>query len=275
MLEVPVRQYKEYSLWQKADRARRLAEWLAAQKERGLTLTGFVHAHTQCAAAQLGLELIEELPNTRVEPHYDTYRLFFDNEHIDFAQAVALQYYLFTVYFGVLRAALRMPPQHRKLYIAMDRFPGAGTGDAEPGELIPQTQGAKFVEYSRTRSKTGMEILEKNNSENIESTFGSIDWWKRRENDPWNEGKSHPHFVLPDWLAAAAIIRNFREDFVAANPSGNVIADALEELHDVFKTFEFWSMDANVLPHIRANEKLWEVPDDAREFILARAGCAE
>ena len=69
LLEPPVKQYKEYSRKQKADRADRLAAWLAAEREDGLRLTGFVQAHTQRAAAELGVELIEELPDTRVEPH--------------------------------------------------------------------------------------------------------------------------------------------------------------------------------------------------------------
>ncbi len=96
-------------------------------------------AHTQVAAATIGLELIEELPNTSVERHYDTYRLYFDDEYIDFAQAVALEYYFFTISFGILRAGTRIPPKHRKLFLAMDRFPGAETNDAEPGEPIPPT----------------------------------------------------------------------------------------------------------------------------------------
>lgn len=274
VLELPIKQYKDYNSRQKADRARQLSEWLTSQKRLGLILTGFVHAHTQLAAATLGLELIEELPGTRVECHHDTFRLFFEDEYIDFAQAVALEYYFFTISFGILRAATRIPPEHRKLFVAMDRFPGADTNDTEPGESIPPTQGAKFVEYIQTRSKTGMGLLERNKSINLEGNLGSLDWWKWRNSDTWNKGKNHPHFVLPDWLAAAAIAREFRDDFIASFANqriGHEAADALEELYDVFKTFDFWSMEGNVLSHIRADEKLWNVPDDAREFILTRA----
>ena len=92
--------------------------------------------------------------------------------------------------------------------------------------------------------------------------------------DTWKEGKSHPHFVLPDWLVAAAIAHDFYGDFVAnfaKERIGVEAADALKELYNVFKTFDFWSMEGNVLSHIRAAEKLWNVPEDAREFILARA----
>jgi hypothetical protein len=274
VLQFPIKQYKDYKRKQKADRARQLAEWLIAQKKLGLVLTGFMHAHTQVAAATLGLELIEELPNTRVERHHDTYRLFFSDEYVDFAQAVALQYYFFTISFGILRAATRIPSEHRKLFVAMDRFPGADTNDAEPGEPIPPTQGAKFIEFVRTRSKTGMGLLEENRSINLESNLGSLDWWQWKGEDTWNKGKSHPHFVLPDWLAAAAIAHEFHDDFVETfdnERNGVEAAEALKELYDVFKTFDFWSMDSSVLTHIRAAEKRWNVPDDARDFILARA----
>jgi hypothetical protein len=112
----------------------------------------------------------------------------------------------------------------------------------------------------------------------IESNFGSLDWWNRKDEDIWNKGKSHPHFVLPDWLAAAAIANQFYDDFVATFENeriGSETADALKDLYNIFKTFDFWSMDGNVLPHIKAAEKLWSVPDDAREFILERAESSE
>ena len=278
MLQLTVKQYKDYNPRQKAARARQFAEWLIAQKELGLVLTGFVHAHTQVAAATIGLELIEELPNTSVERHYDTYRLYFDDEYIDFAQAIALEYYFFTISFGILRAGTRLPPKHRKLFLAMDRFPGAETNDAEPGEPIPPTHGARFIEFVQTRSKTGMGMLENNRSIDLECRLGTLDWWKWKDEHTWSRGKSHPHFVLPDWLAAAAIAHDFHDDFVATFKQERIgieAADALEELYKIFKKFDFWSMDANMLPHIRAAEKLWHVPDDARDFILARAESSE
>lgn len=274
VLKLPIKQYKDYDRRQKADRARQLAEWLTIQKGLGLVLTGFVHAHTQLDAATLGLELIEELPGTRVERHHDIFRLFFEDEYVDFAQAVALEYYFFTISFGILRAAMRIPPEHRKLFVAMDRFPGAGTNDASLGKPIPPTQGAKFIEFIRMRSTTGVGLAEQNKSINLESTLGSLDWWKQKKNHAWSKGKNHPHFVLPDWLAASAIAHEFRDDFIATFPNkgiGNETADALDELYHVFKTFDFWSMDGNSLLHIRAEKKLWSVSDDARKFILARA----
>lgn len=274
VLKLPIKQYKDYDRRQKAGRARQLAEWLTTQKELGLVLSGFVHAHTQLDAATLGLDLIEELPGTRVEHHHDTFRLFFEGEHVDFAQAVALEYYSFTINFGILRAATRIQPKHRNLFVVMDRFPGADTNDTEPGKPIPPTQGAKFVEFIRTRSTTSIGLAKENKSINLKSKLGSLDWWKEKDSHDWNKGKNHPHFVLPDWLAASAIAHEFRDDFIATLQNeriGNETADALEELYDVFKTFDLWSMDGSVLSHIRASEKLWSVPDDAREFILARA----
>jgi hypothetical protein len=274
ILDLPVKQYKDYKSNQKADRARKLAEWLTTQKRLGLVLAGFVHAHTQIDAATLGLDLIEELPFASVEPHYDTFRLHFDGEHVDFAQAVALGYYFFTISFGILRAATRLPPAHRKLLVAMDRFPDADTNDAEPGKPIPLTQGAKFIEYFCTRSKTGVGIAEENKSIGIESNLGHLAWWQQKGSSTWNKGKSHPHFVLPDWLVTSAIAHEFRNDFVATFSKeriGNETADALEELYDAFKTFDLWSMDGSVLSHIRTTERLWTIPNNAREFILARA----
>ena len=38
ILALPVKQYKDYNKKQKADRARRLCEWLSAKKELGLVL---------------------------------------------------------------------------------------------------------------------------------------------------------------------------------------------------------------------------------------------
>jgi len=274
VLGVPVKQFKNYKRKKKADRARRLSQWLATEREQGLVLTGFVHAHTQVAAATLGLELIEELPNTHVDRCGDAFRLFFGDEHIDFAQAVALGYYFFTISFGILRAGTRIKPEQRQLFIAMDRFPGADTEGAKPGQRIPPSQGEKFIEFVQRRSRTGIGIAENNKSINLSYRLGTLDWWKKKGGTTWRKGKTHPHFVLPDWLAASAIAREFGEEFVATFPNektGNEAVEALRELHTVFKTFDFWSMDANVLQHIRADEGLWRVPADAREFVISRA----
>ena len=274
VIQFPIKQYKDYKPKQRAKATRQFAEWLTAQKKQGLKLIGFMHAHTQIAAATLGLDLIEELPNTRVEPHHGTYRLFFEDEFVDFAQAVALEYYFLTISFGVLPALKHIPREHRKFLVLMDRFPGADTNEAKPGEPIPPTQGIKFIKFVQTRSKTGMGIEENNRSKNLVNNFNTLDWWKWKGQSTWNDGKSHPHFILPDWAAAATIAHDFYGDFVATftkEQIGIETADALGKLYNVLMTFDLMSMDGNMLPHIRAAEKLWKVPDRAREFILTRA----
>ncbi len=50
VLQLPINQYKDYNPRQRADHARQLAKWLTDQKEHGLVLAGFVHAHTGCGS---------------------------------------------------------------------------------------------------------------------------------------------------------------------------------------------------------------------------------
>jgi len=111
LLNCPVKQYKDYDSTRKAARASELASWLATQKQNGLVLSGFFLVYTQFAAATFGLDFIEELPDTHVEPHYDTYRLFFGDDYIDFAQAIALGYYYFAINLGVLFASSKLIKQ--------------------------------------------------------------------------------------------------------------------------------------------------------------------
>jgi hypothetical protein len=96
-VDVPIKQYKEYDRSEKAAIALKLRDWMQAERENNnLVIVGFMNALDQRAAARLGLDLIEELPDTRIEKHYDQYRLNFGNEYIDFSHAVALLYYMFT-----------------------------------------------------------------------------------------------------------------------------------------------------------------------------------
>ena len=90
ILKVPVKQYKDYKPQNRSTRARELSTWLEKERNNGLIISGFLLSRTQQAAARYGLDLIEELPDTRVEQHYESYRLYFGEEEIDFAQAVAL-----------------------------------------------------------------------------------------------------------------------------------------------------------------------------------------
>ncbi len=271
ILNIPVKQYKDYKRSQKGSQARKLSEWLNKKKEAGLTLTGCSHAHTLEASAKLGLDLIQELPKTKVEEHYERYRLYFDNEYIDFSQAIALEYYFFTMHFGVLRAALKLPKTHNKLTVLMDRFPDSNVGEVTPGEPILPTQGVKFLNFIHRNSATAIGIEEENKKLNVTTSFGTLDWWKRNEADKYSKGKTHPHFILTDWLVAATIANTFRDDFIATfkrEKEGVIAADGLEELYNTFKTFDIWSFDENVLPHLIASNAEWTVPEDAKEFIL-------
>ncbi|HJP18426.1 MAG TPA: hypothetical protein QF468_07240 [Nitrospinota bacterium] len=274
IIDLPVKQYKDYKARLKGTRARELAQWLVDQKNNSLLLKGFFHAHTQVSAATFGLDLIQELPRTRVEPHYETYRLFFGDEHVDFAQAIALEYYFVTINLGILRASSSLPKENRRLFVAMDRFPGNDIGNSIAGQKLQHTQGSKFLEFVRKNSSTAIGIEKLNKSKELTSNFGTLDWWKWKDEDTWKKGKSHPHFVLPDWLAAAAIAHEFRDDLVASfakEKDGVNAADGLEILYNAFKTFDLWSLDRNTLPHIRAEEKVWDVPNEAREFVFERA----
>ncbi|MFN0194587.1 MAG: hypothetical protein ACKVP5_21860 [Aestuariivirga sp.] len=276
VLELPVKQYKDYKPRNKGRRAVQLANWLDEQKKIGLVLSGFVQAHNQLAAAKFGLELVEELPETRVKAHFGKYRLFFGSEYIDFSEAIALEYYLFTIMLGILRARTRLKQDSVTLSLMMDRFPGTSTSMAqtEPGKPLLRTQGAKFIDFIRQRSDTGIYIEAENKTIGLKSEFGTIDWWKPASEGKWREGKTHAHFVLPDWAAAAAIANEFCKEFISTfknEAHGIDAADGLVKLYNTLKSFDLWSLEANALLHIRAGKKLWSVHDAAREFILARA----
>ena len=167
MLPIPIKQYKDYRPRSKCVKAEELSQWLLSQQVKGLILKGFFHAHTLIAAANLGLRLIQELPNTRVETHYGSYRLYFGDEQIDFAQAIALEYYFFTINFGIQRAGMSLPKKSRKLFVAMDRFPGPDTQNTAAGRPIPRTQGSKFLDFIYRYSKTGQGIEANNKSAKI------------------------------------------------------------------------------------------------------------
>ncbi|KPJ95858.1 MAG: hypothetical protein AMS18_02120 [Gemmatimonas sp. SG8_17] len=183
LLEIPTRQYKEYKGKAKGNAALSLARWLEEQSSEGLHLTGFFQVADQVAAATSGLSLLEELPDTRVEPHYDSFRLYFGDQHVDFAQAVALEYYEFTVNLGALRAGLRIPPKYRHLFVAMDRFPGRSPEDSTPGEPVELTPGSRFLDFVRVHSPTGQHIRRENETVDLSVALGTIDWWKMSGED--------------------------------------------------------------------------------------------
>ena len=222
LLELPIKQFKGYTQKAKGNAARRLAKWLRDQSSEGLELTGFFQVADQVDAAICGLSLLEELPRTHVERHYDTYRLYFESDHIDFAQAVAMEYYDVTISLGVLRAGLRIPQQYRKLFVAMDRFPGRSPRALTPGAPVESTPGARFLNFVRERSSTGQHIRRENGSIGLSAALGTIDWWKPTGEEKWREGKSHPHFVLPDWLAAATLADSYPDEFASSLGEGRV-----------------------------------------------------
>jgi hypothetical protein len=273
LLELPIKQFKGYKKKSKGNAARRLAKWLRDQSSEGLQLTGFFQVADQVDAATCGLSLLEELPRTHVERHYDTYHLYFESDHIDLSQAVALEYYEFTINLGVLRAGLRLPHQYRKLFVAMDRFPGRSPETVTPGAPVEQTPGARFLNFVREHSSSGQHIRRENESIGLVAALGTIDWWKRTGEDKWREGKSHPHFVLPDWLVAAALADSYPDEFAASLGESRVGADTvdgLRELYVTFKSFDLFSMtDSAGL--VRGATQIWSVPDDVRAFILDRA----
>jgi hypothetical protein len=272
ILEIPVKQYKDCKQRTKGNVARRLATWLRNQSSEGLQLTGFFLVADQVAAANCGLSLLEELPSTRVERHFKSYRLFFGNDHIDIAQAVALEYYEAVINFGALRACLSVPPQFRTLFVAMDRFPGQSPEDAIPGNSVESTPGARFLNFVREHSSTGQYIRRENESIGLTAVHGTLDWWKPTEGEEWQKGKTHPHFVLPDWLAAAALAESYPEEFAGDFDNsrlGSDAVDGLRDLYEAFKGFDIWSMTG--VEFIKGAVQNWSVPDDVRTFILDRA----
>ncbi|UCV03309.1 hypothetical protein [Dechloromonas denitrificans] len=275
MLDLPIKQYKDYQSNLKGTRARQLADWLAKQKNRGLVLSGFFLADTQLNAANMGLSFLEELPNTHVQSHYGTWRLHFGDQHIDLAQAVALEYYFLAINFGLLRAGYCLEPEHRRLFVAMDRFPGKSPDCAVPGKPLPASQGSKFLEFVRYRSAIGIHIEKENTSIGLKTKLGALDWWKARTNREWRKGKTHPHFTLPDWLAAAALAEVYPEEFAASSSfkreqDGIDAVDGLTQLYKAFKLYDLWSA-GDVVRYLRPSEHLWTLPEEARAFILERA----
>ncbi|MCG8093088.1 MAG: hypothetical protein JAZ17_05570 [Candidatus Thiodiazotropha endolucinida] len=275
LLVIPTKQFKdERSIQKKIRAAEKLTEWLSVQREEGLKILGFCLTQTQITAANYGLRLIEELPGVYIDAHYDSYRVFFADHHIDFAQAVALEYYMFSALFGMLLPSKAFTDLDKTLVLYMDRFPAASIGDVNIGDTIPKTDGMKFIEYVIENSSTYRKIIEDHRSNSIETIFKTLDYWSPLGSTDVREGKTHPHFILPDWLAAASIATEYRGEFVASYSSHAKavrLADSCENLYNEFKKFNIMSLDDKVLSHIIGGESVWTVPDEAREYIINRA----
>lgn len=270
----PIRQFKYYSSKNKAKVADKFSEWLTQEKENGLIISGIMHAHQQKSAAKLGLEIIEELPDCEVIAHHKKYRLKFAGEFVDFKQATAIAFYLFTICFGMQFACHRLPKGMRRVILAMDRFPGQRADYSTRGQAPTVTQGHKFLNYVVDRSATYQGLKKINNEARQAFIMGHLGWWRDKRNGAWRKGKDHPFFAFPDWAAAAAIANEFGDELASSYPRksiGKEIAYSLANLHSTFKAFDLWSMDANVPPMIRTSEKLWNVPNEARQFIFDHA----
>lgn len=274
-LEPPVKQYKDESGAKKTARAAdELANWLTKQQKEGLKMRGFIHCHSQASVAELGMNLIEELPSTRVEPHYDSYRLYFGSEHLDFGQAIALGYYFLTMSCGIAIAGKGMAKKGRKLLLLMDRFPGVESGEEQPGDPSPPAQGEKFLDYFLTQSTTGRGLEENNRLAGIDHRFGALKWWKKKTESVMKKGKTHPHFLLPDWLAAANIAESHPNEMAATfgkKAASKRAVEALRRLNTVFRSFSLVSIDEGLLQRLRCEEKVWNIPDEIREDVVHRA----
>ena len=139
---------------------------------------------------------------------------------------------------------------------------------------MPLTRGALFINYIRSNLESGKAVKIENESIDFDCQFGNLDWWRHAGTKPWKKGKDHPHFIFPDWAAASAIAKEFPDEFIASfasKTSGQDASDDLLELYDTFKKFTLWSFDEKVPKHIRAGEKFWKIPNEAKQYILSRA----
>lgn len=287
IVNVPINQYKDYGRSKKkAEAADKLTEWLKERRTRNsLAIVGFMNALDQEAAARLGLELIEELPHTRVEEHHGKYRLYFgeDEEPLSFAQAVALGYYMFTVTFAVQQTSFHIPDKDKPHMIALlDRFPGASPGEFVSGEKAPTSQGMKFVRYLKANGATFVGIDATNAEEGIAYRPDTLEGWRYTEDEEFRDPKKHPNFVIVDWLAEAVRAHKHPDEFISEykkskrgkkNKNAEAAQEALSRLYKEFKEgyriFEIANEDT--LAHIKGGEKQWEVPDDARDYIYELA----
>ncbi|MGD1932469.1 MAG: hypothetical protein ACFB12_26550 [Leptolyngbyaceae cyanobacterium] len=267
-----LKQYKDYPIRKKAKAIDRLFMWLSARKTNGDRLVGAVNVHQQITAATLGMEMIEEIEGATVEKAYDSYKLKYDLGRIDLAHAVALQYYLFTISFGLLRAETVSQGIFDLILVCMDRFPGCSTNGTRPGEPLPPTDGIKFIRYVRNKTETGIYIQNADLETGCRTELTSLDWYRPSPSLDWKEGKKHPGFILPDWLCAAAVAHHYPEQTCQwiNHRSAEAICGKLSALYDLFKSFDFYSFDEESLYHIRSGTKKWSFPDEARTYVLSR-----
>ena len=268
----PFRQHYKRSPNTRHERALRLAEWISQERTRGLHIRGFFGTHAMESAARFGLEMIQETPGIEIEEHYNSYRLRFDDQTINLPSAVAMGYYHFIIAFSVLR--MNFPPNIGRidLSVYLDRFPGASGTHAQRPEL-------RFLKYLEQNSPTGATIRQDEESMGIYRRLTELEYWKPNSapaDQAPKKGKTHPHFMLVDWFVASAIAERFPEPFVASYRPSNFGYKAVDAMRELFSEFKecgpiFSFADDNTLDHIVGGTPQWEMPDDAREFIMRRA----
>ena len=147
-----------------------------------------------------------------------------------------------------------------------------GYADANPSEAIQKHELPGLSVAVVFPYKPGLASI------GLTSRLGTLNWWKQRDEPDWRAAKAHPHFSLPDWLAAAALAQAHPEEFAASfnKPRhGATAVEGLKALYEAFKRFDLWSA-TGIAAHLRPTKQLWKVPPEAREFILDRAeGCCD
>ncbi|MFT5133169.1 MAG: hypothetical protein ACI9SC_001638 [Gammaproteobacteria bacterium] len=263
---IPSKQYKNCNLRQKIKNANKLILWLRNNQEKN-NFSGFINTNSFEAASNIGLSLMEELPGASLTKVNDKYTLVYECGTIDFAHAVALQYYMLTISLGIMRAGIGLKPATRvKIY--MDRFPGC-----ESTLENNVTDGEVFIRYIRDNTKTGKDVQVADEETGFTSEITTLKEWIK--DGVTKKAKTHPGFILPDWICAAALAKKYPGEFSTrqSDPKkGQELTSVMCALYDIFKEYKIMSLEDSVLCHLRASETHWKIDEDAKEYIFKRAG---
>ncbi|MEO0804043.1 MAG: hypothetical protein AAFY57_17470, partial [Cyanobacteria bacterium J06642_2] len=133
----------------------------------------------------------------------------------------------------------------------------------------------------KANAATWVGIEEENKKSGIAYELATLEGWRKSKSEELKDPKSHPHFTLVDWLVASALAHRFSEEFIAEfkmsrkgrKPGvAEEAQQALENLYQEFKQHTIFEVaNEETLAHMVANQSLWEVPENARQFILERA----
>lgn len=267
--DIPVKKYDGYSLKQKARAANELADFVDGLTNQGIALLGTASSHRQSTAAELGLRLLSELPNAEVIDHFGRYRLNFEDEFVSLADAAALMFYIFVVRFGILRTGTRFGEEEKRLLLLMDSFPSEKLKYGQKSRLT------KFVEYVIENTATGKGVTREDAELGITTKYDHLIQWRKSSSQPWIRGKNHPLFKLPDWAAACANAVTFPVEYASQfqdDKTAQKTADAMERLWAAFKSHSIWSFDDELLDHIAVASCELEIPDQAKSWLLSKAG---